>query len=168
MLSEPGSEYLGHLTPHSGHGEEIAQSLHDFLSQNKVDISELTAVGCDGTAVNTGKNNGVIACLEQKLGRELQHLICILHTNELPLRHLMSKLDGGTTGPKTFSGPIGARLMECENLRAVSFEPIPVTWTSEMQKTEDLSTDQKYLFDICSAVSTGQCPRALNTRNQDR
>ena len=102
MLSEPGSEYLGHLTPCSGHGEEIAKSLHNFLSQNKVDISELIAVGCDGTSINTGKSKGVIACLEEKLRREVQHLVCILHTNELPVRHLLPKLDGGTTGPKTF------------------------------------------------------------------
>lgn len=155
---------MGYLTPCSGHGEEIAKSLHNFLSQNKVDISELIAVGCDGTSVNTGKSKGVIACLEEKLRREVQHLVCILHTNELPLRHLLSKLDGGTTGPKTFSGPIGARLMGCENLNVVSFEPIPVAWTSEMQKTEDLSTDQKYLFDICAAVSTGQCSRELQNR----
>jgi hypothetical protein len=76
----------------------------------------------------------------------------------------MNKLDGETTGPKMFSGPIGAKLMGCENLLVLSFEPILVAWTSEMRNTDDLSTDQKYLFDICAAVSTGQCPPELQSK----
>lgn len=54
--------------------------------------------------------------------------------------------------------------MECENLRAAYFESITFSQTSEMQNTEDLSTNQKYLFAISDAVSTGQCYRGLENR----
>ena len=50
---------------------------------------------------------GVIRLLEVKIGRPLHYAICQLHGNELPLRHLFSKLDGSTSGPNSFSGPIG-------------------------------------------------------------
>ncbi|GBO38280.1 hypothetical protein AVEN_161332-1 [Araneus ventricosus] len=36
LLSKPGSQYLGHLTPRSGHGEEIAASLFLFLVRTKL------------------------------------------------------------------------------------------------------------------------------------
>ena len=57
------------------------------------------AIGCDGTNVNSGVKGGVIRLLELELGRPLQWLICLLHANELPLRHLLQKLDGVTHGP---------------------------------------------------------------------
>jgi len=41
------------------------------------------------------------------LGRVLQLIVCLLHHCELPFRHLFVKLDGTTTGPDSFSGPIG-------------------------------------------------------------
>ncbi|GBN77742.1 hypothetical protein AVEN_274590-1 [Araneus ventricosus] len=36
LLSDPGSQYLRHLTPRSGQGEEIAASLIDFLVRTKL------------------------------------------------------------------------------------------------------------------------------------
>ncbi|GBM18692.1 hypothetical protein AVEN_8992-2-1, partial [Araneus ventricosus] len=36
LLSEPGSQYLGHLTPRSGHDEEITASLLFFLVRTKL------------------------------------------------------------------------------------------------------------------------------------
>ena len=36
--------------------------------------------------------------------------MCLLHTNELPLRHVFAALDGATSGPDTFAGPIGKKI----------------------------------------------------------
>ncbi len=36
LLYEPGSQYLGLLTPRSGQGEEIAASMIDFLVRTKL------------------------------------------------------------------------------------------------------------------------------------
>ena len=75
--------------------------------------------------------------------------------------NLVTHLAGGTTGPNSFSGPLGEKLPACETLPVVSFAPIPAGWTSEMKKTQDLSSDQRYLFEICEAVSLGKCTADL-------
>ena len=48
----------------------------------------LVLIKCDGTNVNTGYKRGAIRCLEMFLKRSLQWVICELHHNELPLRHI--------------------------------------------------------------------------------
>ena len=60
--------------------------------------------------MNTGAKGGVIRCLENKLGRSLHWIICLLHFNELPFRSLFEFIDGGTSGPKSFAGSVGVRL----------------------------------------------------------
>jgi hypothetical protein len=65
----------------------------------------------------------------------------------------MLHLDGQTTGPRCFSGEIGTELQQCEKLPVVQFEIISTTLPTITD--ENLSTDQKYLFDIMTAISTG-------------
>uniref|UniRef100_A0A6P7FUT2 Uncharacterized protein LOC114334377 n=1 Tax=Diabrotica virgifera virgifera TaxID=50390 RepID=A0A6P7FUT2_DIAVI len=107
IVSEPGSKYIGHLTPAS--------------------LAIRKATGCDGTAVNTGNRNGIIRQLELSLNRSLQWFVCLLHANELPLRHLLQHLDGKTTGPKGFRGEIGKQLEKCETLQPTKFKRIEIT-----------------------------------------
>ena len=121
------------------------------------------AIGCDGTAVNTGRKNGVIVLLEKYLNRPLQWFVCLLHANELPLRHLFFNLDGCTTGPNSFSGSIGKQLDKCLDSKVEAFEPIP-TELSDLN-IDLLSTDQKYLFQMCSAISSGTV--SPNLANKD-
>ena len=45
--------------------------------------------------------DGVITLFEKYRGRKVHWSVCLLHTNELPLRHLFEKFDGPTSG-KTF------------------------------------------------------------------
>lgn len=162
IVEEPGSAYLGHVTPSSGCGVHISTAIIDFLEKNKADLSKTVAAGCDGTPINTGKFNGSLACIERRLGREVQWLVCLLHANELPLRHLFKHLDGDTIGPKTYSGPIGKKLSSCESLPITSYQAIPLDWLDNYNELqEDLSTDQKYLLKLCNAVSTGLCPRSV-------
>ena len=51
-----------------------------------------------------GSKFGMCVYLERKLGRRLHTVGCHLHLNELPLRHLIEELDGGTQSPNGFSG----------------------------------------------------------------
>ena len=39
----------------------------DFFRCNNIEISDVVAIGCDGTAVNTGHKRGVIRLLEENL-----------------------------------------------------------------------------------------------------
>lgn len=89
----------------------------------------------------------------------------MLHTNELPLRHLFLTLDGCTSGPREYSGPIGKQLAGCENKPTMSFCAMAGK-LSDLPKNvaDELSTDHKYIYEICQAVSTGSCTLELATR----
>ncbi|GBN16850.1 hypothetical protein AVEN_260481-1 [Araneus ventricosus] len=67
-----------------------------------------------------------------KCGRSLQWAVCLLHANELPLRHLLQTLYGVTSDPRVFSGPIGIAIKTCEELAIVPFEAIERSPLSEM------------------------------------
>lgn len=69
-----------------------------YLEKENIDTTELKAIGSDGTVTNTGLKNGIISSMETILGWPLQWVICLLHENELPLRHLVTSLDGKTSG----------------------------------------------------------------------
>ena len=103
LVSQPANKYIDHVSPNSGKAEDISDEIISVLQQ--IDsISTLLVIACDGTPVNTGCSGGVIRKIEEKLERPLQWVICMFHSNELPLRHLISVLDGKTTGPHTSSG----------------------------------------------------------------
>ena len=105
VSSEPGGKYVTHLEPEGGKGEQVATSLFDYLSEHRAETS-WQIVGGDSTAANTGKWSGAFACLEDKLGRRLVIIVCWLHLNELPLRHIFVFVDGPTSSKKTFKGVI--------------------------------------------------------------
>ncbi|CAH1106694.1 unnamed protein product [Psylliodes chrysocephalus] len=89
-----------------------------------------------------------------------------LHVNELPLRHLIEKIYGKTNDPKGFSGPIGKLLPTCQNLPVVKFEKINV----ELPEFDlnDASTDQVYLYEMCSAIAKGDVPPNLSKRDPEK
>lgn len=162
IVSEPGSKYFGHITVPCGTAKAISENLIQFLQQH-MDLTNLVAIGSDGTAVNTGIHNGVNRKLEMHIGRPLQWFICMLHANELPLRHLMKHLGGETTGPSGFSGEIGKALPSCEFIPVTEFQKI----TTELPEIDlqMLSTDQKYLYNMSLSISRGNISEDLaNTK----
>nr|CAH7763285.1 unnamed protein product [Callosobruchus chinensis] len=155
IIEEPGSVYVGHVSPTSSSGKSIAMSIYEFCLRRDVSFDQMCAIGCDGTVVNTGCKNGAIRYLELQIKKPLQWLICQIHSNELPLRHLFEYLDGRTTGPTQHLGPIGKMLENCETRPVVNFVPV-VGFLPEVN-LDDLSTDQQYLYKMCQVVSCGYC-----------
>ena len=145
------------MTPKSGSADDIASALIGFINSKECNV---LVVGCDGTVVNTGYKNGIIAKIEQHFGRCVQWSVCMLHRNELPLRKLITQLDGKSTGPKGFSGPIGKLLNNCEGLPILDFAQIPGE-NIHVSNMDDLSTDQKYLLSIYRAISSGEVSDSL-------
>ena len=153
ILSEPGNQYVAHVTPSSGKAKDIARELADLCRERN---SNLMAVGADGARVNTGIYNGCIRLLELEFTKPLHWFICQLHGNELPLRHLFQIIDGKTSGPNSFKGVIGKEL-NCD----FTCKPIAVynpicgkTQRIDCDVFKNLNTDQKYLYNICHAVQT--------------
>ena len=163
IIQEPGSHYLGHLTTQLGTARNISSSIMDFLQVNDIDYSQLIAIGCDGTAVNTGPKGGIIKLLEEKIDNPVHWFVCLLHTNELPLRHLIQTIHGKTSGPASFTGTIGKQLQDCDKSAIVMFEPVPSD-PIEVD-IEVLSKDQIYLLMIYRAVSNGSLPEKLASMN---
>ena len=68
-------------------------------------------------------------------------------------------LDGPTSGPHGFTGPIGKCIQSCESLPIVNFTAVNVDLPEV--DLQSLSSDQQYLLDICNAVARGHCPPSL-------
>ncbi|KAK0058583.1 hypothetical protein Bpfe_011888 [Biomphalaria pfeifferi] len=161
--SKPSSSQMRRKLP------KLAKICDRFTASDRVGAAVATAVledfgiGCDGTATNTGPAGGIIRLLEIKLGRPLQWLPCLLHANELPLCHLIKHLDGKTTGPQGFSGPIGSALLNCELQPVYNF--VAISSSIPDVSLSELSTDQRYLHEMCLSVMTGCCSEELARRN---
>ena len=88
----------------------------------------------------------------------------MLHTNELPLRHLIQLIDGKTTSDTGFSGPLGKMLAKVLTLpinpdyKTVN-GPDLVTLPPDVVK--DLSYDQKYGYKMVKAVTIGVLPMEM-------
>ncbi|KAI6655352.1 hypothetical protein LOD99_2187 [Oopsacas minuta] len=160
VLSEPGNQYVAHITPSSGKAKDIAKELTDLCRERN---SNLMAVGVDGVRVNTGIYNGCIRLLELEFTKPLHWFICQLHGNELPLRHLFQIIDGKTSGPNSFKGVIGKELncdFTCKPIAA--YHPLcGKTQLIDCDILKNLNKDQKYLYNICHAVQTGICSSEL-------
>ena len=103
LVSESKSEFISsladdHIDDDDLKGAELeAKLILEFLSENGME-DNLEILGCDSTRVNSGRTNGVMKQIENSLNRNLMRVLCALHTNELPLRHLFEAVDGKTSG----------------------------------------------------------------------
>ena len=165
--SEPTGEYLEHseIPDGKGTGRDLAEDFYEVVAVNN-SLETLEAVLCDGTAVNTGNRTGCICFLERKLKRNLLWLICQLHGNELPLRHVFDHFDGGlgTSGPNSFKGPLGqaCAVDEIHLTPVVNFAPISSTVPELPQPViHDLSRDQQLLYGYAKGISSGKLPERL-------
>ena len=78
-----------------------------------------------------------------------------MHLNELPFRAFFNRLDGTTSGPTSFKGTIGQEIRnDLTLLSFIDFTPI-MGKVKEISYQNELSTDQRYLYDMCIAVQSG-------------
>lgn len=161
VIEEPGSLYFSHVTA-DGHGaEEVAAALQKSLEENNAQLHFLRVIGTDGEPTNTGPKSGVIQRMETYLGHPVLRAICLLHSNELPLRHMIKEVDGDTSGPRGFSGPIGKSLANCETRPVRKFVPIETDLPVVNLEDTNLSRDQVYLYKMSAAISSGECSPGL-------
>ena len=156
-MGEPGTFYLMHVSPPDGKGRLIAQTIFDKIKDTSLQ-DNLATVGSDGMAVKTGAHNGAIRNLEELCKRSVQWSICLLHSNELPLRHVFQALDGTTSSPDSFSGPVRKSLKGCVSewgiaeFVAISSPDLPIL--SE-DLVDSLSSDQYYAYKMCTDITKG-------------
>lgn len=169
VTDEPSGKYLWHFVPEEPvHPEKpalkVAQELYDLLvSYDSVD-SLLVLMG-DSTAMNTGWKGGTHALLEKMINRKLFWGICMIHTNELPLRHLIIGLDGPTSSDTGFTGPV-CSLLGKVNTMTYNSEFKAVLGGEDLIKIPEavlvkMSTDQQLSYRLVQAVKSGYLPPEL-------
>ena len=65
LVAHPGSIHVSHKTPNSGKAKDIFEGLIEFCLYHNLDL--FCVFGCDGTYVNTGDKEGIIAVLNNFL-----------------------------------------------------------------------------------------------------
>ena len=165
IVEEPGGEYLTHLTPEGGKGQDIANAILTWLEESS-QLEGLKILGADSTAVNTGPKNGALHLIEEGLGRKAQWNICKLHINELGLRHLIADIDGPTNSENTFSGPI-VKIIKT-NVEDIEInQKFKKIITGEdifdlpNEVVDDLSTDQKYRYMMVKMIRSGVIDKSV-------
>ena len=169
VTEEPSGSYLSHFTPEAPSSSErpalkVAQGLLNILKQHN-STESLQFLSGDSTAMNTGWKGGSHALLEKLLGRRLYWGICNLHTNELPLRHLIASLDGPTSSDKGFTGEVCSLLARVNEMAFnPEFRALPggedlISIPDQILKT--MSTDQKVSYNLVEAVKTGILPKEM-------
>lgn len=154
VVDQPSGKYHTHFIPASGSGKDISNEL---VAIARGGGRKIKALGNDGTSTNTGVDNGVVRKFEEELETPVQHLSCLFHINELPLRHVGLKLDGTTSGPASFSGPIGQKLAQnVWELKVVNFSLVKAkTEVIPQDVLDDLSTDSNLLYRLSQIVDSG-------------
>ena len=169
VSEEPSGKYLAHFVPEPAVLPEkpalkVAQALYDILVQYNSTDSIQILMG-DSTNTNTGWKEGTHAFLEKLLGRKLFWGICIIHTNELPLRHLIRAVDGPTCSNRGFSGSVCSLLSKVNDMEYdASFKEMPGGEPLIMipeNVLETMSTDQKLCYRLVQAVKAGDLPPPL-------
>ncbi|KAG0730113.1 hypothetical protein GWK47_028948 [Chionoecetes opilio] len=99
------------------------------------------------------------------LGRKLFWSICVLHTNELPLRHLITSIDGPTSSDTGFTGPVCSLLSSVNEMQYnAEFRGVPggedLTEIPEYILV-NMSTDQQVSYQLVQAVKRGVFPSEL-------
>ncbi|KAF2890492.1 hypothetical protein ILUMI_15681 [Ignelater luminosus] len=132
ITAEPEFRYLGHVSPTSGNANSISSSILSLLK----DIP--------------GENFNNICILE----KPIQWFICLLPTNELPLRCLIHQLDRKTMDPKGFIGITKKLLDECEQMPA----ELPSV------DLDGLSDDRKHICEL-ALFSIPKCRNSHTVNN---
>ena len=142
VTEEPSGRYLAHFVPRAPVNREkpalkVAQGLLDILLDH-MSTDSVQFLSGNSTNMNTGWKGGTHALLEELLGRRLYWGICSLHCNELPLRHLITNLDGPTSLDKGYMGPVCSLLSKVNEMPYnLGFKALPrgeglITLTEEV------------------------------------
>ena len=142
-----------------------ALALVDWMKEKKIDPQ---ALGGDSTNPNTGWQGGTLCWVEKLLGKKKCWVICTIHCNELPLRHLIVKVVGQTKGKDKFSGPIGDKLYVVNDLkRRYDFTPIPGLCELPAipeKVVSHMSKDSSLFYLLGVAIRTGYLPVELGNK----
>ena len=159
LTSEPDGTYMTHMAPTNGTAPVISDCVCDAMD-NLGATETVEVIGSDTTNTMSGTDGGAQHFIETRLDKNLFRVLCLLHTNELPLRKLFIHLDGKTSGKDSFSGPIGKTLKIVNSFKVkdtftamTAGDSIPIL---PDEVYHDFSWDQKCLYKLLHALRSGK------------
>ena len=166
---EPHGRYLTHFTPEPAvhpdkPAKKVAEALYDVLVKHNATETVIN-LGGDSYNGNTGWRGGTNPHLEKMLGHKCHWSVCLCHTNELPLRHLIEQLDGPTSSKDGFTGPIGKLLSKVHEMELdPNWQALPggedlIDLPDDIVK--GLCTDANICYQYCQALKSGILPPKL-------
>ena len=174
LTQEPEGKYLHHFSPHDYNtnskgtlvkpAKKIALGVYDWIHSHGAKES-IQVIGGDSTNTITGWIGGALTHLEKLLGHKCMWIVCMIHLNELPLRHLIETLDGKTCSANKFKGEIGKLLPKVNELPInYKFKPLPggedlIDLPDDIVKS--LSTDQHNCYLLVKAIKSSNLSRDL-------
>ena len=164
LTQEPQGKYLHHFTPDGTTSDKIAEGVYEWVEQHGAKES-LIVIGGDSTNAITGVKGGALTLLEDLLGHKCHWSICMIHLNELPLRHLLKSLVGSTKSDTEFEGIIGSLISKVDdlpvnyNFRAIVGQEDLIFLPEQIIKS--LSTDQYNCYLLVKAIKSGLISKDL-------
>ena len=157
LVGQPGDVFLGHVAPEKKDAKSVAQSIWTFLVEQD-DTEDLKVIGGDSTVHNTGHKGGIFFFIQEWIGHRLLISVCKLHTNELPLRHVIKFLGIPTLSNNKFGGELGELI--CGSIELLPFDPNFERIKDDRvvfprlpeEIINDLSTDQRYAYRILALI----------------
>ena len=101
----------------------------------------MEAIVLDNTSANTGVDNRLVVTIEKLLNRGIHLIGCVLHQNELPLRHVIAEIDGKSNDPKKYKGPIGQKVSADDLNDLAIFEIVPIHSEIDSYVNPDILSD---------------------------
>lgn len=167
IVQEPQHKFLGFISTECSKSTSVSEALLTFFQERNVPLTSLIAISSDGTNANTGTHAGIIHLIEKALNRPVHWFICMLHLCECLLRNVFTFLDGQTSGPTIYSGPIGQQLNDCDNKPIVKFKPIAFGVMQTTTLDHDFTNDQKMLLMLGEGINGGNenvDPKSINAK----
>lgn len=157
LVGQPGNVFLGHVAPEKKDAKSVAGSIWSFLGERGT-RDDLEVIGGDSTVHNTGHKGGTFFFIQELIGHRLLISVCKLHTNELPLRHVIKFLGIPTQSNNKFGGVVGEAI--CGSVELLPFDPnferikddrvVFPQLTADV--VNDLSTDQRYAYRMLALI----------------
>ena len=159
LTSEPDGTYMTHVAPINGTAKVVSDCVCDVMDTMGA-TETVEVIGSDTTNTMSGTDGGAQHFIESRLSRNLFRVLCLLHTNDLPLRKLFIRLDGKTSGKDSSKEPIRRTLKIVKSFKVKETFPAMTDGDSipilPDEVYHDFSWDQKCLYKLLHALRSGK------------
>ena len=150
---------MTHVAPINGTAKVVSDCVCDVMDTMGA-TETVEVIGSDTTNTMSGTDGGAQHFIESRLSRNLFRVLCLLHTNDLPLRKLFIRLDGKTSGKDSSKEPIRRTLKIVKSFKVKETFPAMTDGDSipilPDEVYHDFSWDQKCLYKLLHALRSGK------------